>query len=65
MMAYAETWGDQQIHLNRKPISVETKADQIEAVTFIQTVNGETETVAADFVLDATEIGDLLSLGRV
>ena len=65
MMAYAETRGDLQIHLNRKPISVETKADQIEAVTFIQTVNGETETVAADFVLDATEIGDLLSLGRV
>lgn len=65
MMAYAETRGDLQIHLNRKPISVEAKADQIEAVTFIQTINGETETVAAGFVLDATETGDLLSLGRV
>ena len=49
MMAYAETRGDLQIHLNRKSISVEIKADQIEAVTFMQTVNGETETVAADF----------------
>ena len=65
MMAYAETRGDLQIHLNRKSISVEIKSDQIEAVTFMQTVNGETETVAADFVLDATEIGDLLPLGRV
>jgi len=43
---------------------VQTHADRITAVTFVRP-SGEELTVEADFVLDATDLGDVLDLGGV
>lgn len=45
---------------NTTPISVDVEADQIKAVTFDK--EGQSLTIEAKFVLDATELGDLLPL---
>lgn len=47
------------------PDSVQTHADRISAVTFIRPSTGEELTVEADFVLDATDLGDVLELGGI
>src|SRR5262249_56446867 len=47
------------------PIAVEIDADTVRAVTFKSEVTAERIVVTAPFVLDATELGDLLPLGGV
>ncbi len=48
--------------LRHKPIRAFTQGDRIRAVEFVNLDTGERTTIEADFVLDATECGDLLWL---
>jgi FAD-dependent oxidoreductase family protein len=48
-----------------RPISVDKAVDRIESVTLQRVGGSDTLTVSAPFVIDATEIGDLLALADV
>ena len=48
-----------------RPLSVELQGDAVRAVTLRGNESGEEITVQAGFVLDATELGDLLELAQV
>ncbi|NUT37316.1 MAG: FAD-dependent oxidoreductase [Hamadaea sp.] len=50
--------------LRHAPIAVATTGDSVEAVTF-RRPDGESITIAAQYVVDATELGDLLPLAGV
>lgn len=54
-----------EILYRHKPISVEIDGDLVRAVTFLDEESGETLVVSARYVLDATELGDLLPLAGV
>ena len=62
MMAYLIASGKLQIKRYLKPVSVETHGDYISAVTFQHTCTNRIQTFTADYVLDVTELGDLLPL---
>ena len=62
MMSYSISSNKLKILLNSKPVSVETKEDKIVSVTMNNTQTGEKYFIEADYVLDATELGDLLPL---
>ena len=51
--------------LHQRPVAVECDGDLVRAVTLECTRSGGLLTVAADYVLDATELGELLELGGV
>ena len=51
--------------LHRRPVAVESDGDLIRAVTLRSTESGDLLTVAADYVLDATDLGEILELGNV
>ena len=51
--------------LHHRPVAVESDGDLIRAVTLQSTRGGDLLTVAADYVLDATDLGELLELGEV
>ena len=51
--------------LRHRPIAAEVKGDLITAVTLLDGGSGELLTVHAGYVLDATELGDLLELAGV
>ena len=51
--------------LHHRPAAVESDGDLIRAVTLQSTGSGDLLTVAADYVLDATDLGELLELGNV
>ncbi|TDC77750.1 FAD-dependent oxidoreductase [Streptomyces hainanensis] len=48
-----------------EPVAAHTRGDAIEAVTVRNTRTGESTTVSAGYVVDATELGDLLELADV
>jgi hypothetical protein len=48
-----------------KPVAAQTSGDRVAAVTFDDLVDGEQLAVTAPFVIDATELGDLLELAAV
>ncbi len=48
-----------------KPISVETDGDYFKSVVVEHINNEEQISISADYMLDATELGDLLELGNV
>lgn len=51
--------------LRHRAAQVEADADRITAVTFIDEESGKSVLVSAAYVIDATELGDLLELGGV
>ncbi len=53
------------IILNTVPISAETDGDKIMSVTVKSTQSDETTVITAPYILDATELGDLLELADV
>ncbi len=58
--------GRQLITLMRhRPTAAETEGDFIRAVTLVDETSGQTVTVHAKTVIDATELGDLLALANV
>jgi hypothetical protein len=65
MLAYPRSAGRLEVLLKREPVAVETDGDRVRAVTLRDLETGETEMVGADYVLDATELGDLLPLAGV
>jgi len=65
MLAPARTAGLLSIRLGRQPQSVDMDGDLVKAVTFTNLATGDTETIEASYVLDATELGDLLALGNI
>lgn len=65
MLAQAQAAGLLEIRRNAVPFAVEADAGQIRIVRFLDTTTGKEFEVAADFVLDATETGDLLPLAKV
>ncbi len=64
MMAHLRSTGRLEVLLRRNPIAVEVSQDRVRAVTFRNHETGRTETIAANYFLDATELGDLLPLAR-
>ncbi len=65
MMAFARSQGWLEVRLNLKPISAQTNGDRVSAVTLRNLLTGDLETISAAYVLDATELGDLLPLAGV
>ena len=65
MLAYPRAAGLLEVRLRRKPIAVDTDGDGVRAVTLLNLDTSATETIEADYVLDATELGDLLPLAGV
>ncbi len=57
--------GQLRIWLHTEPVAVETHGDTVRAVTLRNVLDGNLTAVAAPYVLDATETGDLLELGGV
>ena len=58
--------GHQVAILSRhRPTAVESDGDWVRAVTVLDSATGEETVLHAPYVLDATELGDLLDLGKV
>lgn len=57
--------GRLQVLLQHRPVSVEMDGDVAASVTFADQVTGKSVTKSAAYILDATELGDLLALGDV
>lgn len=54
-----------RVMYNTKPVEVQQVNNRIEQVTFNISTTDQTIRVSAEYVLDATELGDLLELGGV
>lgn len=54
-----------RLWLRHRPIAAEMEGDRVRAVTLVDESTGEHVVVAARYVLDATELGDLLDLAQV
>ncbi len=65
MLAWPRTAGRLRVMLRHKPVAADVKGDRVTAVTLKDLETGEAVTISADYVLDATELGDLLPLARV
>lgn len=60
-----EPFPNVETHHFLKPKDALASGDRVEAVRFLNLRSGEDEVIWADFVLDATELGDLLPLAGV
>jgi hypothetical protein len=65
MMAYARSARRLEIRLRRKPTAAHVQGDRVKAVTVRDLDTGDEETISAGYMLDATELGDLLPLARM
>jgi hypothetical protein len=65
MMSYAVSAHLLEIRLRYKAVAASSEGDHVRAVTFQHLDTGESETISADYILDATELGDLLPLAGV
>jgi hypothetical protein len=54
-----------RVLLRHRPVAAESEGDFVRAVTLLDEETGEPLTVHASYVLDATELGDLLELAGV
>ncbi len=50
---------------NHRPIMVEMDGDTVRSVTLFDELTGDDLAISAPYVLDATELGDLLELGEI
>jgi hypothetical protein len=57
--------GKIQVWLEHEPIAAEVEKDYIRSVTLLDLQSKQQKVVTAEFVLDATELGDLLPLAKV
>ena len=65
MLQYPRSRGLLDVFLHHRPVSAEVQGDRIRAVTLENTRTGDTVTIEAAYVLDATELGDLLPMAGV
>ena len=54
-----------QLLLCHKPVAAETDGDLVRAVTLLDERNSETVVIHASYIIDATELGDLLELAHI
>lgn len=62
MLAPARTAGRLRVLLHHSPVAVDVEGDRVRGVTLVEAGTGRRSHITADFVLDATELGDLLPL---
>lgn len=62
MLHPAMASGRLDLRLRRTPLGADVQGDQVRSVRFLNELTGEEEIVHAQFVLDATELGDLLPM---
>ena len=65
MLAAARTRGLLTVLLEHEPVAADAQGDRVRSVTLRDRRTGATRTIAAPFILDATELGDLLPLAQV
>ncbi|TWD75151.1 FAD dependent oxidoreductase [Kribbella amoyensis] len=65
MLAPWRAGGRITVHLEHEPVAAYSGGDEIEAVTLLDRRTGSELTVTAAYVVDATELGDLLDLAGV
>lgn len=65
MLAYPRAAGQLQVLLRTVPVTVDMQGDHVRAVTVRSLETGNEETITAQIVLDATELGDLLPMAGV
>jgi len=65
MLAHHLSAGRIRLLPHHKPVSTERSGDWIRAVTFQDRRNDRRRTIAAKYILDATELGDLLPLAGI
>jgi hypothetical protein len=54
-----------EVLLRHRPVAAETSGDRVRAVTFVHEETGVHTIIHAPYILDATELGDLLELAGV
>ncbi|RIK33706.1 MAG: FAD-dependent oxidoreductase [Chloroflexi bacterium] len=54
-----------EVLLRHRPVAAESDGDRVRSVTLLDEETGEQITVQAPYILDATELGDLLELAQV
>src|SRR5579859_1432023 len=64
-LAYATSAGLLRLMLQTEPIAAETDGDRVTAVTVRRRATGEQEVITAPYILDATELGDLLPMAGI
>ncbi len=64
MLSPHRSAGRLEVLLNRRPVAVHVRGDRVTGVDLGDSRTGETETITADYVLDATELGELLPLAK-
>lgn len=65
MTAFSRSAGHLEIRLRTKAVAADTNGDKVTAVHFQNLETGDTETITAPYILDATELGDLLPIAGV
>lgn len=65
MMAYAVMRGLLDVRLHCKPIGAETEGDRVRAVEILDMRTGAKDVIRANYVLDATELGDVIKMAGV
>lgn len=65
MLAYDRAAGRLEVLLEHQPVAAHVRGDRVEAVTVRSLRDGRTETIHAAYILDATELGDLLPMAGV
>ncbi len=65
MMAYDVARGQLQVRLHTRATGVDVDGDRVRAVHMLDVRTGREETIEADYVLDATELGDILEMAGV
>ncbi|MDQ3785526.1 MAG: FAD-dependent oxidoreductase, partial [Actinomycetota bacterium] len=65
MIAHYREEGRLKLMRRHRPVAAEIEGDRIAGVSLEHTGSGDRSFAHAPFILDATELGDLLALGRV
>ncbi|WP_152052993.1 FAD-dependent oxidoreductase [Tautonia marina] len=65
MLAPFASAGTLSVLLKHVPIAAETEGDRVRSVTVRDATTGDDRTLVAPYILDATELGDLLELANV
>lgn len=57
--------GHVRVLLHHEPVSADVDGDRVRSVTFVDRAGNSNVTISADFILDATETGDLYPLAKI
>lgn len=65
LLAPYQSAGQVEVLLRQRPVAAETDGDTVTSVTLSHQYTGEETVIHAPYILDATELGDLLELAAV